>query len=112
MLNFADKIDSRIFRIIAEACAHSGVSGFVIGGFVRDLLIGRVSKDVDIVVLGSGIKIARQVSEKIPFYIFCAIYQIVQRNVPCFKQNEICFDILLHVLSSIDKSIYIYGIRY
>lgn len=64
MLNFADKIDSRIFRIIAEACAHSGVSGFVIGGFVRDLLIGRVSKDVDIVVLGSGIKIARQVSEK------------------------------------------------
>ena len=65
MLNFAHKIANPIFRIIAEASAHSGVSAFVVGGFVRDLLIDRESKDVDVVVLGSGIKIARQVSEKL-----------------------------------------------
>ncbi len=64
MLNFADKLQNRFFHTISDVCANSGVKVFVIGGFVRDLLISRPSKDVDIVVVGSGIKIAKQVAEK------------------------------------------------
>jgi poly(A) polymerase len=42
-----------------------GVSSFVIGGFVRDLLLNRPSKDIDIVVSGSGIDLAKQVANQI-----------------------------------------------
>lgn len=65
MLNFADKLTDNIFHVIAEVCSISGVKAYVIGGFVRDLVVGRPSKDVDIVVIGSGIKVARQVAEKL-----------------------------------------------
>ncbi len=65
MLNFADRISGKLFHTIAEVCTNSGIKAFVIGGFVRDLLVGRPSKDVDIVVIGSGIKVARQVAEKL-----------------------------------------------
>lgn len=42
-----------------------GTQAFVVGGYVRDLLIQRESKDIDVVVLGSGIDLAHRVAEKI-----------------------------------------------
>jgi len=41
------------------------VPAFVVGGFVRDLILGKTSKDIDIVVLGSGIELAKKVALKI-----------------------------------------------
>jgi len=41
------------------------VPAFVVGGFVRDLILGKASKDIDIVVLGSGIELAKKVALKI-----------------------------------------------
>ena len=53
-----------IFKIVSRVAEESGVSAFVIGGFVRDCIIGReVKKDIDIVVTGSGIEFARKVAE-------------------------------------------------
>ncbi len=40
------------------------LKGYVIGGYVRDLLLGRPSKDIDIVVVGSGIDLAQAVAKK------------------------------------------------
>lgn len=65
MLNFSDSLNDKLFHTISDVCSGSGVKAFVIGGFVRDLIIKRSSKDVDVVVLGSGIKVARQVAEKL-----------------------------------------------
>jgi len=65
MFNFADRLTDRMFYIISDVCLQSGIKAFVIGGFVRDLLLKRPSKDVDVVVIGSGIKVARQVAEKL-----------------------------------------------
>ena len=62
-MNLADKINGKIFKVVAEAAEQLGVKAFVIGGFVRDLLLGRPSKDVDFVVLGSGIALAEKVAE-------------------------------------------------
>jgi putative nucleotidyltransferase with HDIG domain len=54
-----------IFKIISESSDKLGVESFVIGGFVRDLLLERPSKDIDIVCLGSGINLAKDVAGKL-----------------------------------------------
>ncbi|MDR1155855.1 MAG: CCA tRNA nucleotidyltransferase [Bacteroidales bacterium] len=54
-----------VFEIIAGVIAEDGLQAYVIGGYVRDLLIGRPSRDIDIVVLGNGIDLARKVAARI-----------------------------------------------
>jgi poly(A) polymerase len=54
-----------IFSIISDAAKEINTSAFVIGGFVRDLLLDRPSKDIDIVTQGDGIELAKRVAEKI-----------------------------------------------
>lgn len=47
-----------VFETIAHALQSNGIQGFLIGGFVRDMLLNRPCKDIDISVLGDGIKAA------------------------------------------------------
>jgi poly(A) polymerase len=58
-------LDHPVFGTIADTIAEMNVSCYVIGGFVRDLLLGRPSKDIDLVVVGSGIDLARAVAKKL-----------------------------------------------
>ena len=58
-------LDHKIFSIVSETAAEQGVRAFVIGGYVRDCFLGRRSKDIDIVVEGSGIAIAEAVAAKV-----------------------------------------------
>jgi len=55
----------KIFSIISEVVDSENVQAFVIGGFVRDIYLKRTSKDIDVVVLGNGIDIAKKVSKKV-----------------------------------------------
>lgn len=61
-MNFLNK---KIFTIISEEALELGVRAYVIGGYVRDSLLKRASKDIDIVVEGSGIELAQKVADKI-----------------------------------------------
>ena len=58
-------LDHKIFSIVSEVAAEQGVRAFVIGGYVRDCFLGRQSKDIDIVVEGSGIRLAEAVAERV-----------------------------------------------
>lgn len=58
-------LDNPIFRIVSDTAKESGVRAFVIGGYVRDCFLGRPSKDIDIVVEGSGIELAQKVGEHV-----------------------------------------------
>jgi len=58
-------LDNEIFKIVAEQACALNVRAFVIGGYVRDCLLGRPSKDIDIVVEGSGIELAEAVGERL-----------------------------------------------
>ncbi len=60
-----DFLSGRIFHIISEIAENRGVRAFVIGGYVRDCFLGRQSKDIDIVVEGSGIELAEAVGEAV-----------------------------------------------
>ncbi len=57
--------DDKIFTLIGETADKLGFECYIIGGYVRDLLLHRPSKDMDIVVVGSGIEMAKAVSKKI-----------------------------------------------
>src|SRR5690606_38449479 len=65
IVNLKSKLDHKIFKEVSEIASANGISVFVIGGFVRDIILKRPSSDIDFVVLGNGLDIARQVAEKI-----------------------------------------------
>ena len=58
-------LDGKIFHIVSGTARSLGVRAFVIGGYVRDCFLGRPSKDIDIVVEGSGIELAEAIGEKL-----------------------------------------------
>ena len=58
-------LDHKIFTIISEVAHQENLQAFVIGGYVRDLFLKRPSKDIDFVVLGSGIELAQKVAKKL-----------------------------------------------
>lgn len=77
IMNLSEHLNHKVFRIIASLAAKEEIPSYVIGGFVRDLLIsgpGTTPKDIDIVVIGSGIemaeKVQRSIGEEVPLSVF------------------------------------------
>ena len=54
-----------LFNIVSQTAAELNLQVYVIGGFVRDILLNRPSKDIDIVIIGNGIDFAEQVARKL-----------------------------------------------
>ena len=54
-----------IFSIIAEEAEALKSDAFVVGGYVRDIFLKRISKDIDIVVIGSGIELAQKIGHRL-----------------------------------------------
>lgn len=61
----AKLLDKDIFHTISEAADSLGLECYVVGGYVRDLFLERPSNDIDVVVVGSGIGVARQLKERL-----------------------------------------------
>lgn len=62
---YKNHLDHIIFKTISEVATELDLNTFVIGGFVRDLLLQRPSKDIDIVVEGKGIELALATAKKL-----------------------------------------------
>lgn len=58
-------LSKKVFQLLSETCNELNLEGYVVGGFVRDLILKRECKDIDVVVVGSGIELAERCSEKI-----------------------------------------------
>lgn len=60
-------LNDKIFRALSEVVSAEKVQAYVIGGWVRDCILKREhrGKDIDVVVLGSGIDIARKAARRI-----------------------------------------------
>ena len=56
----AEILDQPIFHQISEAADRLGVECYVVGGYVRDIFLERPSNDIDVVVVGSGIEVAKE----------------------------------------------------
>lgn len=61
-MNLKTHLQHKIFSAVSETAKSEKKSVFVIGGYVRDLLLGRPSKDIDFVVLGDGLEFAQKVA--------------------------------------------------
>ena len=64
-MNYSTYLSHPVFKTISETAAEQGVRVFVIGGWVRDLIMQRDSKDIDFVVEGSGIELAGHIAQKL-----------------------------------------------
>lgn len=63
--NYSSYLSHPVFKVASQLAGEMNLPCFVIGGFVRDLIMERPSKDIDIVVLGSGIDLAHACAEKL-----------------------------------------------
>jgi len=54
-----------VFKILSKIGGESNLQVYAIGGFVRDIFLGRPSKDIDIVLIGNGIAFAEAVAAKL-----------------------------------------------
>lgn len=59
------QLSAPIFKLIGELSDELQLETYVIGGYVRDLLLHRHTNDIDIVVVGSGIELAKKVAERL-----------------------------------------------
>ena len=74
MTNLQQAIKLPVFEKISSYCKENNTECYVVGGYVRDFLLKRKSKDIDILVLGNGIEIAKNIArsldEKIKVTVF------------------------------------------
>jgi poly(A) polymerase len=74
-MNLRNRLDEHpIFARVAKVAAKEGLETYVVGGYVRDLILGRPSKDIDFTCVGSGIQLAQAVAktfeEHVPLSVF------------------------------------------
>lgn len=71
----AKTIDKRLFRILSETVDEMGLEAYIVGGYVRDMLLERPSKDIDVVVVGSGIEVAKAFAKKLGKGAHCSYFK-------------------------------------
>ncbi|MBR0259015.1 MAG: HD domain-containing protein [Prevotella sp.] len=58
-------LDKEIFHLVGEVADQMGVECYVVGGYVRDIFLERPSNDIDVVVVGSGIRVAEALKQRL-----------------------------------------------
>jgi len=90
---YKEALSSDIFKYITKAAEELDMDSYVIGGFVRDFLMHRISdaKDIDIVTVGSGISLAKKVADLLPNKPKVQIFKTYGTAMLRFKDLEIEF---------------------
>jgi poly(A) polymerase len=84
-------IQHPVFNIIAEAAKEQKVDAYAIGGFVRDIILKRPCKDIDVVAIGSGIDLANTVAKKIGNNTKVTIFKNFGTAMLNYKDYEVEF---------------------
>lgn len=83
--------ERKIFQLIGQTAEELGYPAYVVGGYVRDRLLARPSKDIDIVCVGNGIELAQDVAAKLRPIPRIAIYKRFGTAMLKHKSMEIEF---------------------
>jgi putative nucleotidyltransferase with HDIG domain len=68
-------LDQELFHQISEAADRLGVECYVVGGYVRDIFLERPSNDIDVVVVGSGIKVAEELKRQLGRRAYLSVFK-------------------------------------
>jgi len=90
--NLKDSLTHPVFKQIGKVSDHMGVETYVVGGFVRDVLLGRKREvfDVDIVTVGSGIDLATKVAASLRPGLKVSVFK--NFGTAMFRYNDIDFE--------------------
>ncbi len=69
------KLTHPVFNIISKCAEEMNIDAYVIGGWVRDLILNRSCKDIDIVAIGSGIELAERVAKQLGNQYHVTVYK-------------------------------------
>ena len=84
-------LNDSIFDVISGVVTEKDLQSFVIGGYVRDIILQRPSKDIDIVVVGSGIELAWEVAGKLGRHVKPLVYRNFGTAMVRYKDYELEF---------------------
>ncbi|MBJ7879354.1 CCA tRNA nucleotidyltransferase [Gelidibacter salicanalis] len=91
-MNNNNALKHPIFKIISQSAAELKIDAYVIGGFVRDYILERGQhKDIDIVAIGSGIALAKQVAKNIPNHPKVQVFKTYGTAMLKYEDIEIEF---------------------
>jgi poly(A) polymerase len=75
-MNLKDRLEEySIFARVAKVAAEEGLETYVVGGYVRDLILGRPSKDIDFTCVGSGIQLAQAVAKTFEVHVPLSVFK-------------------------------------
>ena len=84
-------LDTPIFHQIGEVADHLGMECYVVGGYVRDLFLERPSKDIDCLVVGSGIQVAEELAKRLGRGAHISVFRNFGTAQVKYKGQEIEF---------------------
>lgn len=75
-MNFKSHLDQyEVFGKVAKAASDLGLETFVVGGYIRDLVLDRPSKDIDFTCVGSGIELAKEVANQYGHHVPLSVFK-------------------------------------
>ena len=91
MTNLQQAIKLPVFEKISSYCKENNIECYVVGGYVRDFLLKRKSKDIDVLVLGNGIEIAKNIARSLDEKIRVTVFNTFGTAYFKYKDFEIEF---------------------
>ncbi len=90
-MTFQKAINSNIFNEISDHCSVNNIECYVVGGFVRDFILKRECKDADLLVIGDGISVAKEIAKKLDPRISVTVFKNFGTAYFNYKGYEIEF---------------------
>jgi putative nucleotidyltransferase with HDIG domain len=90
-MNLSSHLKADIFNTVHEAAMDIQAPTYVVGGFVRDILLKRPSKDIDFVAVGSGIALAEAVAKRLGKHVKVNVFKKFGTAQIKFKDLELEF---------------------
>ncbi|MBV5312510.1 MAG: HD domain-containing protein [Prolixibacteraceae bacterium] len=84
-------LQHHIFSVLSSVADQINQETYVIGGFVRDLILNRASSDIDIVTIGSGIQLAEMVAKKLGPNIQVSVFKTYGTAMLKYQSLEVEF---------------------
>ena len=90
-IEIKNKIATPLFHKLTETADEMGLECYLVGGYVRDLILERPTNDIDVVVVGSGIKMAEAFSKKLGRHAHLSVFRNFGTAQVKWHGNEVEF---------------------